>query len=441
MPVNSRALQMESPVSHRAGSRERLSLPALSLLIFCVSFLAHAWLTRGVLDGMGIPLADETIQVARTLALQGRFADPFAMMPTGPTAHVAPVYTAFLAAVFRFLGFGLGALTVVWMTNLVFIGVQMALLPALFTRFGLGVLPGIVAAGLGTFVAPFVIDYEWESLLLGMELVLLCLLTADLIRGKSTRARIAALGVLWGVTLLTSPVAAVLLAAWLFVALGCAPRASRRTALRASALVVGIAAIVCAPWIVRNKMRLGGYFLIRDNLGLELSVSNNDCAQATLAANVASGCHKAMHPHRNLAAAQEVARLGEYEFNREKMAAALAWIAQNPRRFASLTAQRIVLFWFPQNGAGPIHRRLWAVWGVTLISFFGLWRLWRRNRVAAWLMGSALLAYPLIYYFAQFEPRYRDPIFWVSLFLAAFALADVLPWPASWRAAPQQAGG
>ena len=42
-----------------------------------------------------------------------------------------------------------------------------------------------------------------------------------------------------------------------------------------------------------------------------------------------------------------------------------------------------------------------------------------------------MLVYPLVYYVIQFEPRYRDPIFSVTLLLAGYALAAVLP--KSWR--------
>jgi hypothetical protein len=123
--------------------------------------------------------------------------------------------------------------------------------------------------------------------------------------------------------------------------------------------------------------------------------------------------------------------VGEYRFNQERMRQALSWIASHPKRFASLTAQRFVLFWFPTWGLAHFRRLPPVLWCITLTSFAGFARLWRRNRVDAWILGGALLVYPLVYYVIQFEPRYRDPILWVTLLLTGYALAAVLP--ESWR--------
>ncbi len=44
-------------------------------------------------------------------------------------------------------------------------------------------------------------------------------------------------------------------------------------------------------------------------------------------------------------------------------------------------------------------------------------------RILAW----PLLFYPLIYYVMEFEPRYRDPILWITLLFAAYAILPILP--------------
>ena len=54
------------------------------------------------LQGSGL----ETLAVARSLALTGKFADPFAPMATGPTAHLAPVYPAALGLIVQRYGEG-----------------------------------------------------------------------------------------------------------------------------------------------------------------------------------------------------------------------------------------------------------------------------------------------------------------------------------------------
>ncbi len=426
-------VDLETSAPAETETTAKLSLPAIALLLGCLSFICYALGTRSVLDWMAIPFANETLHVARSMATDGRFADPFGWVQvrTGYTAHVAPVYPLLVALVYREFGNAFEILTVLWVANLVFLSVQIALLPYLSDRMGLGVSPGVVAAIVGIFLFPYAVDFEWESLLAGMELAALCLLTVKSLRTPVSKRLLVLNGCLWGIALLTNPMALLLLAPWAVAVVFAQPPSLRAAKLREYVGVAGIAFLVCAPWIVRNRVRLGAVFLIRDNLGIELSVSNIDCASASLADNVKSGCHFLTHPNLSEPLQKELAAVGEYRFNQDRTRQALSWIAGHPKRFASLTARRFALFWFPSQGLAAFRRLPPVVWCITLVSFAGLVRLWRRNRVSAWLLGGALLVYPLVYYVIQFEPRYRDPIFWVTLLLAGYALAAVLP--KSWR--------
>jgi hypothetical protein len=426
-------VDLETSVPAEGEKTAKLSLPAVCVLLGCLSFAGYVLSTRSILDWMAIPFANETLHVARSLATDGRFADPFGWVQvrTGYTAHVAPVYPLLVALVFREFGNAFAILTVLWVANIVFLSVQMALLPYLSDRMGLGVLPGLVAAVVGVFSLPYAVDFEWESLLAGMELALLCLLMVESLRTSGSGRKLTLTGCLWGIALLTNPMALLLLVPWAVAVVFAQPPSLQAAKLREYLGIAGIAFLVCAPWIVRNWVRLGAVFFIRDNLGIELSVSNTDCASASLAGNVKSGCHFATHPNLSEPLQKELAAVGEYRFNQERMRRALSWIASHPKRFASLTAQRFVLFWFPTRGLAHFRRLPPVLWCITLTSFAGFVRLWRRNRVDAWILGGALLVYPLVYYVIQFEPRYRDPILWVTLLLTGYALAAVLP--ESWR--------
>ena len=433
--MTSHAIQLGSSLRSNIAWVSKISISSISMLIFCAAFLSYAYTTRGVLDWMGIPSGSETLQVARTLATTGRYADPFGSMEahSGYTAHLAPVYPTLLALLFRGLGYGLASLTVLWVANLVFIAVQLAFLPLLSSLLGLGTLPGVIGAVLGIIFPQYTVDFVWESLLAGVELVLLCWLTRQILDARQTWFRAASLGMLWGVAILTNPITGLVLAVWVLTSSLSQRRGERRSTISACAITIAVAAVVCAPWIVRNKIRLGGFFLIRDNLGLELSVSNNDCASATLRNNLESGCQRIVHPSRNFEITKQIATMGEYQFNQMQLHQALGWIAQHPKHFASLTAQRFALFWFPIKGLAPFRRFPAAVWATTLISFFGFVHLSSRNRQTAWFLGGALLMYPLVYYTVQFEPRYRDPIMWISLLLAGYGLAELLKLTALFR--------
>lgn len=439
--MTSRAVEFEPSLHSSTAGISRISISSICLLIFCAAFLSYAYTTRGLLDWMGIPSGAETLQVARALATTGRYADPFGSIQahSGYTAHLAPVYPAILALMFRGIGYGLASLTVLWVANLVFIAVQMALLPLLSSRLGLGTLPGVVGAIFGILLPQYTVDFVWESLLVGMELVLLCLFTRRILGVRHSWWRASLLGMLWGVAILTNPVTVLVLAVWVLASVLWQRPGERRSTITSCAIIIAAAAVVCAPWIVRNKVRLGGFFLIRDNLGLELSVSNNDCASATLLGNLESGCQRIVHPSRNYEITEQISKMGEYRFNEKQLHQALVWITQHPKRFALLTAQRFVLFWFPVKGLAPFRRFPPVVWVTTLFSFFGLVRLCNRNWQAVWCLGGTMLVYPLVYYVVQFEPRYRDPIIWISLLLAGYGMTELFTRVVLFRRLQQQA--
>src|ERR1700687_1369567 len=288
--MNSRVAELESPPDSSAARVSGISVSSLCLLLFCAAFLSYSYTTRGVLDWMRVPGGAEILNVARSLATTGRFADPFGSMQahSGYTAHLAPVYPVILALLFRGIGYGLASLTALWAVNLVFFAVPMALVPLLFSRLGLGAFPGVVGASLGILLPHYTVDFVWESLLVGMEMALLCLFTRKILDDQHSWWRASLLGLLWGITTLTNPIAVLVLPVWALASYLSRRPEERRSMITTCAIVIAFAVAVCAPWIIRNKIRLGGFSLIRDNLGLELSVSNNNCAAATLRENLNS---------------------------------------------------------------------------------------------------------------------------------------------------------
>jgi len=421
---------LRSAAQTGAAGRAKISTRSLALLIFCATFLVYAFATRRVLDWMAIPQGVETMHIAQSLALNGRFAGAFSPAPAANapySAFLAPVYPTFVSLILRAFGDGLASLTVLWVANLFFLSTQLALLPFLSERLGLGRPTGIAAAALGILLVPYKLDLEWESLLAGMLIVLLCVLLLAAFQKPRSRVAYAGLGLLWGLALLTNPLSIILLALWLAAILVDAKPGVRRALLASGVLVCVASAAVILPWIVRNRVRLGGFIFIRNGVGLFLNVSNNDCAQPSLFASLRSGCDAATHPNLNPAIAAELARVGEVRFDRQQLRQAATWIAAHPRRFGWLTAQRVALFWLPGKGASTLRQSSWPVWILTLLSVAGVIRMWHRNRPAMRILAWPLLFYPLIYYVMEFEPRYRDPILWITLLFAAYAILPILP--------------
>lgn len=405
------------------------SLAHWCVTVFAVSFLATAMLPAGVLKDRTVPMGGENVRVARSLAKSGEFANPFASVKTGTTAHVAPAYPFLYSLALRAFGTGYPALLILWTCNLGFLALQMALLPWISYRLGLGVFSGVVAAGLGTFSLHSEVDTAWECFLAGALLALAFLATEKCFGGAASENMegvrgtvVLAAGMLWGALILTNPVTMALLVAWPVCWMMRRASGERGLAMARWAMVAGIALVIVAPWIARNYGRFGALIFVRDNLGLELAVSNNDCAAATIAQNIRSGCHGRTHPNGNAAIAAEILAEGEYRFNQGEMREAMAWIGDHRVTFLRLTAQRLRQFWLPDL------ENWWettTVWMTTLLSAVGLWVMARRNATAARVVACTWILFPLIYYVVQAEPRYGYPIYWTTSLAAGCALAQM----------------
>jgi hypothetical protein len=129
------------------------------------------------------------------------------------------------------------------------------------------------------------------------------------------------------------------------------------------------------------------------------------------------------HPNVDPAEAMKVQYLGEIAYNRAKMNEALAWIRENPIKFIKLTALRVLYCWFPKTDRLPQS----IVAGIlTIAAGIGLSQLFRINSLAAVLITTIWVSYPIIFYFLQFHTRYRYPIHWTFVILAALAFDRAL---------------
>jgi hypothetical protein len=422
---------VSAPLFNRVSSLSRtLTLTHITLITFTLIFVIYALSPQGSPAFSTLPRAGEVVRVGLSVAHTGAFANPFYPLPTGPTAHNAPGYVLLFALVAKVFGEGLAGAIAIWSLNVGFLALQLALLPLLSERLGLGVMPGLLAAAFGAIFQPYRVLPEWESLLTGALIVALAVLTVAHFQAARNWKRSGLLGFLWGIALLTNPQCVWLLLAWPVVALWKMPSVQRVRASRALAAVAVGAALVCLPWFIRNYEQFHAVFFVRDNLGLELYTSNNSCATATMLENYLSRCHFKTHPNVNLAVATEVLEKGEIRFNQERMHQAFAWISENPRAFASLTVRRFRRFWFPYLTG---YRYAVPSGLLTLLSFFGLGAMFRKQPRAAWVIASVLVLYPLINYVVQFEARYRYPIYWATLLPAAYAVLEI---PRLFRKAP-----
>jgi hypothetical protein len=186
--------------------------------------------------------------------------------------------------------------------------------------------------------------------------------------------------------------------------------------------------VIVLPWLIRSYHVFHRPVFLRDNLGLELAVSNNDRAQFSYALNsVAGGCFANNHPNESYREARRAASLGEPAYNQLRLHEALNWIGNNRPRFLRLTIERFTAFWFPNATGNPLYpgnvsREEQITTVFTLLSLPGLVLIWRMNRYAAGLLVLWLTCFPLVFYFVQFEARYRYPILWATLLPGSYVI-------------------
>jgi len=361
----------------------------------------------------------EPLALADSLATRGAYADPFLSQPTGPSAHFAPGFPLLVAGLILHWGDGpTGALALKW-AWVVALGLQLALLPFLARALGMDPLTGALAAALWLFTA-LPVHHMWETSYAAITISVLSWAMYAINHRRLSFRRVLLIGGLWGLLLLIQPGVLLVLFLWLFIL---------DVSWQKRLVLLAVAILTIAPWLARNYRVFGRPVYLRDNLGLELAVSNNGCS--SFAFEPFRRCFETNHPNVDIDEATRVSHEGEVEYNSRRLREALAWIAGHPRRFALLTAERFAAFWLPPPIPGVPDTYHWQqsliVSGMTALSIPGMLALWRKQRQSAEILFCWLVAFPPIYYFVQFNPRYREPILWISFLCACYFVFEVLP--------------
>jgi hypothetical protein len=352
----------------------------------------------------------EVSRIAESIAWQGKFADPY-MIPTGPTAHNAPIYPFLLSLVY-----GLPApdrLTARLEMNILFGSLLCALIYAAGLALGLGAVVSGAAAILMAVLPPSLyveLCNDSDATLAGLLTAISITASAAWLRGFVSGK--IWLGFLWGFCLLSSPALLPIFCGFLAL---CLVDTQRRRALLTITL---FALLALTPWTLRNRLALGHWVLVRDNLGLELRVSNADNAYADSTQNLIHGAMQTFHPLFNEGVAQRVRAEGEIAVYSKFQRDAIAWMRARPARFWALTTERIRNFWLYDGSPGAVL--LWNVLMVT--AAIGLILLWRAQPNSGWLMAFLLGLYPVVFYLVQNYERYRYPVQWAIVLLAVFAI-------------------
>jgi hypothetical protein len=394
---------------NRLASSPRISFA----LIFSLSLAIHLETLLEIPSRYLVPdPGSEMVSIAISLMKTGDFADPY-MIPTGPTAHLPPIYPAIFSLFYRLFGLTSTAGFISLSFIILAAAVMNGILPWLSKELG----PGGEAGVIGGFAGAFTMETSGHGEYLTAILLSFCLVAFAQRWSRNNISGIGSffLGLATGVTFHLQP-------ALLPVMLGCMIFElcwiKNRQKWAFSLLITLGITLACLPWAWRNYGTFNAVFFIRSNLGLELRMGNHEGAFAAMDVMDARGAPP--HPRTHVVEAMKIREIGEIAYMRNAIDDALVWIEANPDRFLRLTGLRVLYIWF-----GPIFAPRVAVWTstLTLFALLGLRLAWKNLLIPhRAVVVIPLLTFPLIYYVVAYMPRYRVPIDWILFMLAGSAI-------------------
>lgn len=395
------------------------------LLVFVVALGVRLFFMFSLVPSDALYPSDdwELDAIAMSLVNEGEFANPY-IVPTGPTAHLAPIPPFMLALVYKVFGVTLVGGIVGWLLRTLFQSAIWGLLPWIGERTGLGWKAGL-AGGLAGALWP-----QWLAHGEALAAVFMGLLAVAMVRrwhaigaGESpsrppANPRATAsllLGAAFGISFHVQPVFLLVFLGYLVFELW---KRSDRARWGSAGFVLLGALLVSIPWGVRNYRAFDTVMFVRGNLGLELRMGNHEGATANI--DDPHFNHWPPHPRTHREAAIQVRDMGEAAYMRESLRDALEWIGSHPAEFARLTVSRVRHFWL-----GPLDHPIPALAFLALAGLAAVGAVTairKAGPAASAALLIPLLTYPLIYYLVPWQHRYRFPIEWILFLLAGAAL-------------------
>ena len=294
-------------------------------------------------------------------AATGRFADPFGY-PSGPTAHVGMLTPLPSAFVFWLFGGDCPYAEFVlycWAMFLVCLSIWLCWRLAVVLEAPRAARLAAVAV---TALAPLQFRLEmsvnrsWEINLATVVLIWILLKLAESDVDALRRRSLVLIGASTGFLFILNSASGV--GAILSVALFHKLRVPFRQWWVAPLFMVLVGGSLAGFWAERNMRELGAPIFLRDNLGLELALSNHSGALHAADPNRAYLTRfEEIHPTW-MAAGQLDARGGEVAYYHALEHEVRDWVAAHPWGFLSLCGTRFIEFFLPP-------RWLWSIlWGI-----------------------------------------------------------------------------
>jgi hypothetical protein len=423
-------------------AKETVSRKTL-IIVFVLALVVRlgvAWKTAEWSD----PEAYEYGEIAMHLVQGEGYRCRLLFLPSVVTCVKPPLYPFFLAGMIKV--FGDSAATVVIVIQIIASALACPFLiktGELFFRRRSALLGGVFLA-LYPHAAYYVknIQPQTFSILVILGIVYL---TAKISVAGATRKRILGLGALYGVAALLETTLCAFFPVSLWVVWKHRGDEPARRGVVNMAFLAGVAALVIAPWTVRNAVVFRSLIPVRCDFGLLLYLGNAEFSTGSLWTEDGGRIWDAIPEEE-----QETARnMPLVESNRMFRKKAAGFMLGHPVKTVKRFIVKTAAFWSPvewgtyghrsgSSGRGrfPLVRQLvWA--GPFIFGVLGLmFALLRKPKAAGvagegtsvWLLVGLFLLYPLVYGLTVVETsRYRlvmEPFF---LLLAAHFLAEVLP--------------
>jgi hypothetical protein len=381
---------------------------------------------------------DEMMRLAGNIVEHGTYANPFAILATGPTAANPPLYPLILAGLWKILRVKPLVETAAVVGSILANAITAALLPRVSVEFYRDAVPGVIAAILWLPVMPMMAGWDTSFTLVGL-LAFCTVAVAPTAEARDAIRRAALRGAVAGLLFLLNPSSLLVSLPMLGYSLQVA-RTDCRHAVRYLSVFFAVLCLFIAGWGVRNYQQLGA-FVVRTNLGMTLYASNNDCAESSMFGNHMNGCYQTHHPNASLAEAELLRSLGEVRYDRMRIGTTRDWVQANSARFLKLTFVRIREFWFPaleilpESSVFPDSLRnlvkqqngvTYVIWSITGLSIPGFILMTVRRVPVTIYVLVVLALYPLMYYVVVSDMRYRYPVLWLSLLPAGYFIAALV---------------
>jgi 4-amino-4-deoxy-L-arabinose transferase-like glycosyltransferase len=397
------------------ASSARTKRASLIILILCIALAVRVPFALATLNlpGRNWHWGGEMFSIASCIVGGRGFGSPF-WANTGATAQQTPGFPYFVAGLYyvggRSMEFALKAIIIL---NLAFSA--LICLPIIGIGNKLerqnGLWFGLAWALLPIFGFTEIV-YFWDTTIYTFTLTCLMFFLIVVVENSRLSAYLA-WGIAAGLTLLLNPAHMLTIGAVFLILLY-----SRQLKMAEISVAALASVIVVTPWIVRNNVEVGFPTFIRSNVGYEvyrgLSFGPSESLQAQNAAR----------PGRNPAQLALYKELGEHRYMALQSSMARDAVTRNPVSAFRRAGLRAITFW---EGSQELDWRpswvyeLFSIGRRTrhilfflpaLIAAVGLFLLVRTgsNKVITSISAAMIIVFPLPYYVALAQPRYRAPI-------------------------------